>query len=70
MNSPHDNPEQNYHPPPQMGAEHGMEAIEFALVGALMAVAIIAAIPLLGDSLYSVFEIVMNVINSAAPPGG
>jgi Flp pilus assembly pilin Flp len=43
--------------------EHGMEAIEFALIGALMTVLLVAALPLLGDGIHSVFETVMSVIN-------
>jgi len=50
--------------------EHGMEAIEFALVGAVMTVLIVAAIPLLGGGIYSVFESVITAINSVSTPGG
>ena len=43
--------------------EHGLEAIEVALIGALMTVLVVAAFPLLSDGIYSVFESVMSVIN-------
>ena len=44
-------------------SERGIEAVEYALIGAIMAVLIVTAFSLLGDSVYSVFETVMTVIN-------
>ncbi|HSK90611.1 MAG TPA: hypothetical protein VK875_04795 [Euzebyales bacterium] len=49
----------------RLRSECGIEAIEFALIGALMTVLIVAALPLLGDSIYGVFETVMTVVNGA-----
>lgn len=53
------------HVPLSVRSERGIEAIEVALLGALMAVVILAAIPLLGDSIYNIYEDVMTVINGA-----
>ena len=47
----------------RLRGECGIEAVEYALVGAIMAVLIVTAFSLLGDSVYSVFETVMTVIN-------
>jgi len=47
----------------RLRGESGIEAVEYALVGAIMAVLIVTAFSLLGDSVYSVFETVMTVIN-------
>jgi len=53
--------------PHQFHFDHGLEAIEFALIGALMAVVILAAIPLLEQGIMNVFQSVMTVITNADP---
>jgi len=65
MDSP-DNPADRMHCiRRRLHSEHGLEAIEFALIGAIMTVMIVAGFTVLGDGIYSVFETILNAINSA-----
>lgn len=58
--------------------ESGATAIEYGLIAALVSVAAIAALTLLGDSLTEIFGVVSNELGEAAnsvgseapPPGG
>ncbi len=45
--------------------ESGATAIEYGLIAALIAVAIITALTLLGDSLSTMFDQVANTVNTA-----
>jgi len=63
MDSSHDLADRTHRDLSRFRNEHGLEAIEFALIGALMTVLVVAAFPLLSDGIYSVFETVMSVIN-------
>ena len=45
--------------------ESGATAIEYGLIAALIAVAIITALTLLGDSLSSMFDQVANTVQNA-----
>ena len=63
MDSSHDLADRTHRDSCRFRNEHGIEAIEFALIGALMTVLVVAAFPLLSDGIYSVFETIMSVIN-------
>jgi pilus assembly protein Flp/PilA len=47
--------------------DSGATAIEYGLIAALVSVAIIAALSVLGDNLNATFSAVANNLNAAAP---
>jgi pilus assembly protein Flp/PilA len=47
--------------------ERGLEAVEYALIAALIAVAIVAAVTLLGTTLDGVFTAITNELGPLAP---
>jgi pilus assembly protein Flp/PilA len=50
----------------RMRSEHGLEAIEYALIAALIAVAVIAAVTLLNPNLSNAFNTIGARVNDAA----
>lgn len=47
--------------------ETGLEAVEFALIAALIVGILVISMPILTDSIYGVYESVMTTINEANP---
>ena len=53
-----------------LGDESGATAIEYGLIAALVSVAAITALTLMGNALKNIFNVVKNALESAATSAG
>lgn len=50
----------------RLRSEHGIEAIEYALIAALLAAIVVAALALLTPAVNNIFQAIANQLNTAA----
>ena len=65
MDTPQHSTDERQHARSRLRSDYGLEAVEFALIAALVVAILVAALPTLQDSITGVYTSVMETINGA-----